>query len=404
MKKIFHFTIFSLGWVVLLTSCVKDKLSGSGSQDFRILIPSSAPDSAFPKRAITFEIEVYAKEGLEKVEVRKDFQLVDGSVQSYDGATTSEPYTFAFTPNRFELGKSLNFVVVAYNSAGYTLSVPYTLRIKEAPINISMTIPASAPDTLQMLGEPVGFPLHVISEMPLTSITTALNGVVLDSLSKTSFADALKDDYDFHYTPADADAGQLLTFTFAATDAEDKVKTATYTVFVKGVKPPKPVKVYDVSMGGQNSTTSGQFLSSADGVAHFRTGVAAISSSIDLVSFVSGASTGVNLTAPSFANNTIIYTAANSGADAMASWPVRNATKLVRLSAFTQADFNAVQTDNQLVDIFENAGATTDNVNKIQPDNMIIFETAGGKHGLIWVKTIPPNNSGSMQLAIKMEP
>ncbi len=334
-----------------MTGCSKDKLTGSASEDFRVLIPSSAPDSAFPKRTVTFDVEVYAKEGIEKVEVRKDFQLIDSSVRSYNGATSST-YTFAFTPNRFQLGKSLNFVVVAYNRSGFTTTAPYTVRIKEAPINISMSIPATAPDTLQQLGETISFPLSVISEMPLTSITTALNGVVLDSLSKTGFADPLKTDYDFHYTPVGADAGQLLTFTFSATDAEEKVRTAAYTVFIKGVKPPKPVKVFDVSMGGQNSTTSGQFFNATAGTVHFRAGVAAISSSIDLVSFVSGASTGVNLTAPSFANNTVVYTTANSGADAVGSWPVRNATKLVRLSAFTQTDFDMVQTDNQIVDIF----------------------------------------------------
>lgn len=114
--------------------------------------------------------------------------------------------------------------------------------------------------------------------------------------------------------------------------------------------------------------------------------------------------TGVNITAPSFKNAELIYTTANSGADALVSWPVRNVTQLIRLTTtVTPTAFASIVMDKEIETLFIAGGATTDNVNKILANDVVAFKTVKGKYGLMLIKSIPVNNAGFITIDIKMQ-
>lgn len=405
MKKlILYFAIIlSLGTVSLITSCEKTDVVEKSNANFRINIPTSVSDTIFANRPVSFDVEVIAGAGLQKVEVRKDFQLIDGTVKTYTDTKTGT-YKFTFTASKFDIGKKFNFVIVAYDTEGSTTTANYVVNVKAAPVFIDIKIPTTAPANT-ILYQDINFMVDVTSQLAMKSIQVLKNGVELPSLTKTTFANPLTDKFAFLYTTTDDDAGQTLVFTILVTDSEDKEKTATYSLFVKGERPPRAVQEYTILMGGQNNTSNGQFYSSADGATYLRAGVAARSASIDLLSFVSGAATGVNITAPSFANAPVIYTTANSGVDAVASWPVRNATQMIRLNpTVTAANFTAVKMDKEIEAMFTAGGVTTDNVNKIVANDVIVFKTVKGKYGLMLIKSIPANNAGFITIDVKMQP
>jgi hypothetical protein len=405
MKRIFLYfaIILSIGTICSITGCKKTEAIEKSNANFRINIPPSVSDTIFANRLVSFDVEVITGAGLQKVEVRKDFQLIDGTVKTYTDTKTGI-YKFTFTAGKFDIGKKFNFVIVAYDSEGSTTTANYSVTVKAAPVFIDIKIPDTAPAST-ILYQNIAFTAGVTSELPIKSIQVLKNGVEVSSLTKTTFANPLSDQFPFSYTTIDDDAGQTLIFTILVTDSEDKEKTATYSLFVSGERPPRAVQEYTILMGGQNSTDNGQFYSSADGKTSLRAGIAAKSATIDLLSFVSGAATGVNITAPSFANAPIIYTAANSGADAVVSWPVRNVTQLIRLNpAVTAANFAALKMDKEIETLFNNGGATTDNVNKIVANDVIVFKTVKGKHGLMLIKSIPANNAGFITIDVKMQP
>lgn len=391
-----------LATTALITSCEKSRLTEKSNENFRINVPLTVTDTIFANRAVTFDVAVIAGAGLEKVEVRKDFQLIDGTLKTYAGEKTGT-YKFAFTASKFDIGKKFNFVIVAYDNEGSTTTANYSVTVKAAPVFIDIKIPATAPQNA-ILYQDIAFTVPVTSELAMKSIRVFKNGAELGNLAKTIFADPLTDQFEFAYTTTDDDAGQSLVFTFLVTDMEDKEKTASYTLLVSGEKPPRPVNSYTVRMGGQNHTDNGQFYSSGDGKTYLRAGIAAKSASVDLLSFVSGAATGVNITAPSFKNAELIYTAANSGTDALVSWPVRNATQLIRLTAaVTPAAFAAIVMDKEIETLFNAGGVTADNVNKILANDVVAFKTVKGKYGLMLIKSIPVNNAGFITIDIKMQ-
>ena len=59
--------------------------------------------------------------------------------------------------------------------------------------------------------------------------------------------------------------------------------------------------------------------------------------------------------------------------------------------------------DKEVETLFNAAGATTDNVNKIVANDVIAFKTVKGKYGLMLIKSIPANNAGFITIDVKMQ-
>jgi len=394
------FLVLTVG--LLFSSCEKET---NTVENFKVIIPAEASKIAYVGRALSFDVSLEASSGLQKAETRIDFQPVEESEQSDFASATTGTYHFTYTPTQFDLGKKLRFVVVAYDNQGHTSTATHEVTVEEAPVNIEIMMPDDAPSTVN-LEESFEFDVSVISELDIVEISTWLNNQVIAPLTKTEFENPLIDSYRFAYTTVNDDAGTNLNFTIQVKDAEGKVKKVEYTVFVDGQRLPKPVQVFnDIMIGGQLNTENGHFLNTTTGSRHFSPGVAAISSSIDILGFVSGGATGVNLTAPSFSNATIVYSVAHSDAvNALAAWPVRNTTKLKRLTGVSPQDYNDIVMDNEIMALYDNGGEETDNINRIQVNDIIAFKTVEEKYGIILIKApLPPNNRSSIIFDYKIQ-
>lgn len=396
---------FWIGLLLMLgiAGCKEEKIDAS-SMPYRIELSTDAPEVGYPNRAVKFPVQLFVADGIMKAEIRQDFRVIAGSEQTFEGRPTATEYLFEFVPKRSDLGRTLNFTVVVYGSQGHTDTTPYKLTIQEAPLNIQLMLPDEPPIEAEV-GDVLAFDIGVTSELALRQIQTLLDGTELPELKQTEFENPLHVQYPFTYTVTEDAIGKTLTFTFRATDMEEKVQEATYVVEVQGTRPAQPVNVYeDVLLGGQRSTENGHFLNTETGQAYFSPGVAAVCAEIDLLHFVSGSATGVNIAAPSFANAPIVYSAAHSNAtDALSAWPVRNATELKRLDGLSSSDFEALSTDDQVVHLFEEGGEATDNINRIAVNDMIALKTTDGRYGILWVKELPAGNTGSIRFDLKMQ-
>lgn len=388
--------------LVILSSCKKETPL---EQTFKVDIPSGTPEVAYVGRELTFDVALNAASGLQKAEVRMDFQQVEGSEQSDYANSTTGIYHFSYTPTEFDLGKRLSFVIVAYDSRGFTTSATHEVMVEEAPVNIEIQIPEDAPSTTSP-EELIEFDIQVSSELDIKEISTSVNGAIIEDLTKTNFDNPRLDFYHLAYTTNNDDAGTELVFTIQVTDVENKVKTAEYKIVVDGNRVPKPVVEFrDVMLGGQKSTENGHFLNTTTGSTHFSDGVAAISETIDLLFFVSGSSTGKNITAPSFSNSAIVYSVNQSDeVNALAAWPVRNDTKLKRLTGVSPEDFEAIVLDSEIKALYDSVEEATDNINRITENDIIVFKTVKDKYGIIIVKApLPAKNTGSLIFDYKIQ-
>jgi hypothetical protein len=384
--------------------CRKQELQTAGDEPFRVLLPVDAPAVAFPNRPLAFDVDVYAEKGIERVEVRQNFQVVPGSEMLFADKPTAAVYPFRLLVDRTALGRVYNFVIVVHGADGHTATAGYQVSIQEAPVHISVPLPEDLPAEA-VFGDEIRFSTRIVTEMPFKSIRSYVNDVEIEALAVYDFPDPVTDEYTFSYEIGEEDIGETLNFRISVTDEEEKVFHAPFTVVVGGVRPPRPVKVYnDFVLGAQLNTDFGHFLNTKAATAHFSPGIAPISAGIDLLTFFSG-STGVNMTAPSFANAPIVYSVAHSNAtDALAAWPVRNNTALIRLSGVTESQFGTIATDHDIIALFDAGGATTDNVNRIAVGDVIVFRTAAGGYGILRVKSLPGNNRSTITFDLKMQP
>ncbi|WP_257666469.1 hypothetical protein [Parapedobacter tibetensis] len=401
MKRISFFLFYVVAFAVasLHTACEKMEEPAT----FNVVLPPGLPTTAYAGRELAFDVGVEASAGLEKIEVRMDFQSVAGSEKNSFENASSDTYSFLFTPTRFDIGRNLTFVIVAHDKRGYTTTATHHVTVEEAPINISMLLPSELPETI-FIDEHLEFEIQVVSEMEIRKIETLLHGMAIDSLTQTEFADPFATDYRFSFSPGNDDAGMELVFTVRVTDEEEKTAEVTYTVTVDGDRAPQPIITYTAELGSQMSAEHGHFLNLATGSVHFRQGVAAISADIDLLLFYSSSTRG-NLAAPDFQNAAqFIYTAANSGDDALGEWPTRNNTKLANVtSSVTEAAFEAIEKDDALISIFEGVANTANALSALAVGNVTVFQTADGKHGLIRITKVPENNADSMVLEVKVQ-
>lgn len=399
------YRFFWIGVLLLLgiTGCKEEKIDAS-SMPYRIDLSTDAPEVGYPNRAVRFAVQLFVADGITKAEIRQDFRVLEGSEQAFDGHPDTAEYLFEFVPKRSDIGRTLNFAIVAYGSQGNTGTAVYKLRIEEAPINIQFVFPDELPTEAEV-GDELSFNVTVTSEMALNQLQVFMDNQELTELRQTEFEDPLNVQFPFAYTISTDDIGNTLNFVFRATDNEEKIQEANYGVAVNGTRPASPLKEYeDMLLGGQRNTENGHFLKTKTGQTYFSPGVAAICAEIDLLLFVSGAATGVNITAPSFANASIVYSAAHSNAtDALSAWPVRNATQLKRLAGMSSSDFKTLSTDEEVVQLFEDGGETTDNVNRIAVDDVIALKTVDDRYGILWVKELPAGNTGSIRFDLKMQ-
>ncbi|RAV28624.1 hypothetical protein [Sinomicrobium soli] len=383
----------------------KESLSQIGDPEFYVRLPDSLPSTAYPDNPLEISAEVFSETGLSKVETRMDFQAVENSEQlafdnEYEGI-----YNFTFVPGREDLGKQLEFVIVAYNKAGHTYAAPYSVSVVAEPVIIAINLPENLPDSLEV-GEMLEFDAVINSGDELAKVETFTGDMVLEDLSVEDFENPFHIAYPFSYEFLEEDAGEDMTFTIRVTDVEQKVREALFTVSVTGLRVPKPVISYeDVHLGMQSSTAYGPFANLPDNEIYAVPDAKVNSASIDLGVFRSSSS-GINIFSPSYENAaTFIYNTTNWGGDNLASWTVRNATEIRKIAPglLTEEAFESMADDELMISVFEASGPSAEAVTGVSSGDILGFRTSEGKYGLILVKDLVAQPSGSMTFDYKIQ-
>lgn len=183
-------------------------------------------------------------------------------------------------------------------------------------------------------------------------------------------------------------------FEVTVTDANNKSASISFTITTTPGDP--GIHVYtDIQLGSYNSPTNSSF-ASATGETFSMTqanGSTAIQNKIDWVYF-HGATYGHTLMSPS---NIVVYDLYPS----VATWLNKKTTKFAK-TTLTSSQYNAVMSKNELVLTIQNQGInlvnnyysqSLSNPGGFSVNDVIAFETQGGKYGLLLVTEVNPGAS-----------
>ncbi|WP_421897492.1 hypothetical protein [Marinoscillum sp.] len=399
---------YIIAWILalcVLGACDTEAIDEIGNPVFYVQVPTTAPETAFPNKVISFPIEVYAEAGLEKVELKVDFQTLDGSeITSFDDPKHYQ-YQFSYKPTNADLGSTQEFAVVAHDKRGFTYDVSYLVEVVLEPVNMEFTLPEILPDTLEV-GDTLDFEVQIKSEDELDKIETLLYDKPIEGLTVSSFENPFAHTYHFQYVLVSEDGGKDVTFTFRATDDELKSDEISYTLFVIGERVPLAIDTHlDVVLGMQGNPEVGPFIDLSENVIYTVPEAKANSSNVDMGTFRSGSS-GINLFAPTYSNAAqFIYNTANWGDDWLGNWTVRNSLEIRRVSAelMTSDDFYAIADDKLILETFDASEPSAENITKTEEGEILAIKTVNEEYALILVKTIVASSSGSITFDYKVQ-
>ena len=244
------------------------------------------PVIAYPGTILNFSVEMIGTNGIKKVVTMLDSQELVGSVKEYPDNTSKDSYDVSYTIKTEEVGKTLNFVILAYDSEEKKSTAEYIVYIQAAKPNIEIKIPETAPESI-ITGETVDFDIEITSETTLRSIKTYLDGGEITELSKDVFDDPNNAIYSFSYITTELNAGQTLTFTFEVMDANGSIVRNEYSIDVIRATELDINEFYNIQIGAQASTDMGPYLNIVTGEIYERAGSTAKSANIDIALFCS---------------------------------------------------------------------------------------------------------------------
>ena len=269
------------------------------------------PVIAYPGTKLSFSVEMTGTAGIKKVVTMLNSQEIPGSAKEYPENTDKGSYNVAYTIKSEEVGKTLNFVILAIDNEEKKSTAEYAVYVQAAQPEIEIRIPDTAPETVTA-GEMVAFDIEITSSATLRSIKTYLADSELTDLTKETFENPNSDTYTFSYTTTDLNAGQTLSFTFEVMDANGGIVRSEYSVEVTRAVELDINEFYGLKIGAQASTDAGPFLNTTNGEIYVRDGAAAKSANIDITLFYSNNSYGYYFVSPSDASITAIFKGCNS--------------------------------------------------------------------------------------------
>lgn len=311
-------------------------------------------------------------------------------------------YTYKVTSQN--VGRSLIFKLRISDAEGRFIDKDFIVYVQSAPADIAITIPQDAPSEI-MDNELADFNIAVVSENDIKHIKTFLDQTEITSLTKETFASPKEDTYNFTYQPTAADADKTLSFTIEVMDVLGNIVKQPYTLSIKRSKEADFSAYYDVDLGAQRSTGAGPFFNSSTGEVYVTTGAGAKAASIDLAVFFSGSTTAYNIVSPTLSSvATFIYTPALYGEDAIDNWSVKNET-LIKKITLTQSEFDLIASADEIESLYTGSSATaSESSGGLANNNVIVFKTAAGKYGVLYVKSRSANaNTGYLTVDIKVQ-
>jgi hypothetical protein len=196
-----------------------------------------------------------------------------------------------------------------------------------------------------------------------------------------SFTD--KNNYQFQYELTNIT--ENMTIEVQATDKDAVQNSANFTV---NVTVGGAINTVTSTLGGGGNTTIGSFFAST-GTTHVYKQTPATSSS-SLIDIIYHYTSGAELFAPSNATIQDLYSL---------SFATYNATKF-KTTSLTTAQFDAVDDDVAIVTAADGASATMLNV---AANDVVAFVTAAGKKGLLKVVAVTGNNTGTIDIVVKVQ-
>ncbi|TJZ54774.1 hypothetical protein FAZ15_14945 [Sphingobacterium olei] len=405
MKTRFHIFSIPLYLIVLLISCKKtaDDIAVKPDLSVDIVLHQAIPVSVTSKDKIEFDVTVTSSSS---AVLKTGILSLNGEELQREEATSASEITIKHSYQALDtdVGKSLIFHLRVDDEDGNTAKKDFTIYVQSAPAAITFTLPEDRPEEI-LDNETATFNIAVASELDLKYIKTSLDGTEITALTQESFADPKLADYRFDYTPTASDIGKTLTFQVEVMDVLGNVVRQEFQLRIVRSNTVDFKNFFDINLGAQRSTAAGPFLNAHTGEVHVPSGVSQQAAQIDLVTFYSGSTFSYNITSPtlaSVADN--IYTVALFGADAMANWSVRNST-LIKKIDLSRTEFDAIESGAAIESLYSSSSVAPSATSGAMANNAaIVFMTAQGKYGVLYVKSrTANNNTGVLTVDLKIQ-
>ena len=103
------------------------------------------PVIAYPGTKLSFSVEMTGTAGIKKVVTMLNSQEIPGSAKEYPENTDKGSYNVAYTIKSEEVGKTLNFVILAIDNEEKKSTAEYAVYVQAAQPEIEIRIPDTAP-------------------------------------------------------------------------------------------------------------------------------------------------------------------------------------------------------------------------------------------------------------------
>ncbi|MBC8343132.1 MAG: hypothetical protein ISR55_08050 [Bacteroidetes bacterium] len=200
----------------------------------------------------------------------------------------------------------------------------------------------------------------------------------------TTFTD--KTNYAFQFFIQNID--ENTTVKVEATDESNLTKSANFMIIVTG----GAIDSWTETLGAQSNTTTGSSFASSNGQVYLWAAATANSSLIDFIYFY-GATNQATLAAPDDTDVATVF-------PSVTGWATRNDTRYANTS-LSAANFDAIMGDNDIITAA--TGASDTKANHLANGDVVAFITAAGKMGLVKIGTLTASNTGTMEIAVKVQ-
>ena len=195
--------------------------------------------------------------------------------------------------------------------------------------------------------------------------------------------------FDYDITRTTQAVAGTETWTFSVTNKEGRTANVSFTITT--TNPNGAIDTYSsVIYGSQNSATLGSFYSTSTNMVYLLAQAAANSADVDFC-YYDGAANMSTIGAPTNTDVQSVYAP-------VSSWPTKNATMFNLEAAITAAAFDAMTDDADISTL----SPAADDVKMLAANDVVSFETAAGKKGLLKVVAID-RGAENIEVEVKVQ-
>ena len=234
---------------------------------------------------------------------------------------------------------------------------------------------------------------HTLSQLKVTRIYEGKFDEVFDSTLSSATLD-----YDYHGI-SNIEPG---TFTWYFTVFQSSGDSLTHQFNITTQTVVGPIYTYDQVILGAQINPLGHAFASSDGSVYLLPNAKANSAKVDFLYYFS-VDHFATVASPDDDGAAHIYTDGgtyeNPGPNALLNWPVRNATRMKKIT--DTINWDAIVDDSRLIELTQ--GAIAPQEFELETGNYVAFITASGKKGLIRINGIFQEEDGTIDLSVKVQ-